>query len=114
MSKISVRFLRTHGAYVKGDIAGFSKAQADAFEAAKPPIAEKLGPVKAKAPADNPAAQEQEQALAKRMAELDAREAEIAEREAGVAEKEAGGAVEAPDDGETQKGKPPAQGAKAK
>lgn len=131
MARISMSILRTWGCYVKGDIAAFDERIARKLEKAEPPIAERRGEVVAQAPDQDAGAKEQAQALAKRMADLDAREADIARREAEltVAQANAGGAGNAngektaaeangggtdKGDGEKTAGKPPAQGAKAK
>ncbi|WP_320178118.1 hypothetical protein [Roseovarius pacificus] len=131
MARISMKILRTWGSYVKGDIAAFDERIARKLEKAEPPIAERRGEVATQAPDQDAGAKEQAQALAKRMADLDAREADIARREAemtaaqtgaGEADKsdgektvaEADGGGTDKGDGEKTAGKPPAQGAKAK
>jgi hypothetical protein len=104
MAKTVVRFLRTHGSYVKGDVAGFAEHVARNFADAKPPIAKIIGAAEAKASKEDAGAQEQEAALAKREKALADQEAALAKREAALQEAES--------KAKTTAGTPPAQGAK--
>ena len=119
MAKEIVEFLKTHGRYVKGDIAGFEPAVIASWPKGTCIPYDPDRPKPAKREAADLEADAQD--LAVRAAELQAREDELAAREAALMEREAE-AITAPEkpvdpagDGEAEKtaGAPPKQGAKA-
>lgn len=119
MAKEIVEFLKTHGRYVKGDIAGFEPAVIASWPKGTCMPYDPDRPEPAKREAADLEADAQD--LAVRAAELQAREDELAAREAALMEREAE-AITAPANpvdpaagGEADKtaGAPPKQGAKA-
>lgn len=119
MAKEIVEFLKTHGRYVKGDIAGFEPAVIANWPKGTCIPYDPDRPKPAKREAADLEADAQD--LAVRAAELQAREDELAAREAALMEREAEviTAPAKPADpaagGDTDKtaGAPPKQGAKA-
>lgn len=87
MAKIILKFVRSHGRYNAGEIAGFDKEAAARLTAGDKPIAKAYDAKAEKAAAA--ARAQSDEVLDKRAAELDAREKAMAEREAKLAEAEA-------------------------
>ncbi|KIC19625.1 MULTISPECIES: hypothetical protein [unclassified Leisingera] len=118
MSKQIVKFLKTHGRYVKGDVAGFEPATIAKWPkgTCKPFDPEEVDSAPnadGEAGADVSAKLAE---LAQREADLKAREEALAEKEqaaeeAGKAGGEPAGAAEAASKGAKASGEPPKQGA---
>lgn len=114
MAKQIVKFLKTHGRYVKGDVAGFEpatiakwpKGTCKPFDPEEVDVAPNAD---GEAGADVSAKLAE---LAQREAELNAREEALAEKEKAAEEADkAAGAAEAVSKGAKASGEPPKQGA---
>ncbi|GAB5433931.1 MAG: hypothetical protein EpisKO_33010 [Epibacterium sp.] len=133
MSKQIVKFLKTHGRYVKGDVAGFAPATVAAWpkgvcEPYDPKVATGIGTVALDTSAAQKLIEDARAEFAQKGGELDTREADLKAREEALAAREAALSAQAegalvveeaaaePEQVDAPKkpaGAPPKQGAKA-